>query len=40
MNPTAILSLISDLYSQIANLTEQNGQLQAALAEKEESPNE
>ena len=30
MNPTAILALIGDLYSQIADLTEQNAQLRAA----------
>lgn len=34
MNPTVILALISDLYNQIAILTEQNAQLREALAEK------
>lgn len=31
MNPTAILSLISDLYGQIAALGEENTQLRKAL---------
>jgi hypothetical protein len=32
MNPEAILALISDLYQQIATLTEVNKQLREALA--------
>lgn len=34
MNPAAILSLISDLYSQVAALTAENEQLRAALDEQ------
>lgn len=38
MNPSAILSLIADLYGQVAALSDENAQLRAALAEKDESP--
>jgi hypothetical protein len=31
MNPSAILALIGDLYTQVAQLTEENGRLRAAL---------
>jgi hypothetical protein len=37
MNPTVILALISDLYNQIAMLTAENSQLQAALSEQTEN---
>lgn len=33
MNPAAILALISDLYGQVAELTERNQRLEAQLAE-------
>lgn len=32
MNPSAILALISDLYQQVAVLTEQNSELENALS--------
>jgi len=34
MNPTVILALISDLYNQIALLSERNAELDSALAEQ------
>lgn len=34
MNPVAILALISDLYGQVAALTEENEALREALGEK------
>ena len=37
MNPAVILTLIADLYSQVAALTEENTQLRAALESKPES---
>lgn len=40
MNPAVILALISDLYNQNAMLVEQNAKLQAALAERSETPND
>jgi len=36
MNPSVILALISDLYNQVALLTEDNVKLRQALAEKEQ----
>jgi len=33
MNPTVILALISDLYNQIAMLSERSAQLESALSE-------
>jgi len=33
MNPAAILALISDLYQQVANLTEENKTLREAAAQ-------
>lgn len=38
MNPSAILALISELYAQIASLTEENTQLKSRQALKEPSP--
>lgn len=35
MNPAAILALISDLYSQVGALTEENQRLAKLLEEKE-----
>lgn len=37
MNPTSILALISDLYSQINALLEENAQLREALEANQES---
>lgn len=36
MNPTAILSLISDLYGQVAALSAENKQLRSLLEQKPE----
>lgn len=33
MNPTAVLALITDLYSQVTALTQENQELREALAE-------
>lgn len=38
MNPNALLALISDLYGQVAALSEENVQLRKALAEVKEPP--
>lgn len=38
MNPNIILALISDLYAQVAQLTEENERLRAALAQQEAAP--
>ena len=38
MNPAAILALISDLYGQVAALTEQNARLREALGDRSGEP--
>jgi hypothetical protein len=39
MNPAVLLALISDLYSQVGALSEENKQLREALAGKVEDGN-
>lgn len=37
MNPVAILGLLSNLYEQVVQLTEENRQLRAALAQGQDA---